>query len=212
MQYLAMLTMFIDHIGIVFFPDNPVWRIIGRIAFPIYAWGIAVGWDRTRDRKRYATRLAVIGAVAQWPYMAALDDPRVNVIGTFLVVIGTLILMEKAHHPAAKAAVFAAATALLEVVPFSYGGYALVLVFIYRTLAGRPHAMVGAHFALNLAYALWTGVDLQMFSLLPTLLISYEPRLANRRIAPRWLWWSFYPAHLAVLAVFQLARLFPMLP
>jgi len=143
--------------------------------------------------------------------MAALDDPGINVIGTFLAVLGTLFLMDNIHHPAAKAAVFAASAAVLELVPFSYGAYALVLVFIYRTLAARPHAMTGAHFALNLAYALWTGADLQLFSLLPTLLIAYEPRMAAKRTAPRWLWWSFYPAHLAVLAVFQAVRLLPSL-
>jgi hypothetical protein len=156
-------------------------------------------------------RLVAIGAAAQIPYMAALDDPGINVIGTFLAVLGTLFLMDNIHHPAAKAAVFAASAAVLELVPFSYGAYALVLVFIYRTLAARPHAMTGAHFALNLAYALWTGADLQLFSLLPTLLIAYEPRMAAKRTAPRWLWWSFYPAHLAVLAVFQAVRLLPSL-
>lgn len=199
MQYLAMLTMLIDHIGIVFFPDNPIWRLIGRIAFPIYASGIAVGFDRTRDRKRYVKRLAVIAAAAQLPFMAAFGVLQVNVIGTFLAVIGVLMLLERIRHPVAAAAVVLVAVLLLEVVPFSYGGYALLLILAYRKFAARPHAMVAAHAALNAAYAAYAGGMLQMASLLPTLLIAYVPSFAARRDAPSWLWWSFYPAHLAML-------------
>lgn len=203
MQWIAMLTMLIDHIGVVFDPGNPVWRIIGRIAFPIYAFGIAVGLERTRDRRRYLTRLAIIGAAAQIPYMAALGALQINVIGTFLAVIGGLVVLEKMPHPAGKAALVLGATAVLEIVPFSYGGYALLLILIYRSLAARPLAMIAAHLALNLACALYTGGWLQLVSLLPTLLIALAPRFADKRNAPRWLWWSFYPAHLAVLAAIQ---------
>ena len=206
MQYLAMLTMLIDHIGVVFFPDDPLWRIIGRIAFPIYAYGIVMGLAHTRSRKRYATRLAVIGAAAQLPYMAALGVLQINVIGTFLAAIGVLALMERTPSPVLKAAVFLAGVAALELVPFSHGGYALVLIWIYRALAGRPFAMVAAHAALNAVYVLQTGAALQMFSLLPTLVIAFAPRLAAKRLAPRWLWWSFYPAHLAALAAAEAVR------
>src|SRR5690606_33664629 len=111
MQYLAMLTMLIDHIGVVFFPDDPLWRIIGRIAFPIYAYGIVMGLAHTRSRKRYATRLAVIGAAAQLPYMAAMGVLQINVIGTFLAAIGVLALMERTPSPVLKAAVFLAGVA-----------------------------------------------------------------------------------------------------
>jgi len=37
---LAFITMLIDHIGYIFFPFDEIWRIIGRIAFPLFAWGI----------------------------------------------------------------------------------------------------------------------------------------------------------------------------
>lgn len=40
MYWLAMLTMLIDHVGLVFFPTDPAWRIAGRLAFPIYAYAL----------------------------------------------------------------------------------------------------------------------------------------------------------------------------
>lgn len=203
MQYMAMFTMLIDHIGIVFYPDNPVWRIIGRIAFPIYAYCIAVGFDRTQNRPRYIKRLAIIGAVSQIPYMAALDALQFNVIFTFLASIGVLFLMDKMYRSPAKAAVFLVAAALMYFLPFSYGGYALVLIWFYRSLPNRPHLMVMAHVLLNLVEWYRTGTWLQMVSILPTFLIAYAPQLARQRNAPRWLWWSFYPAHLLVLGIIR---------
>ena len=37
LKLVAMLTMLCDHAGKMLFPQYPVMRIIGRIAFPIYA-------------------------------------------------------------------------------------------------------------------------------------------------------------------------------
>lgn len=47
MYWLAMLTMLIDHVGLVFFPTDPAWRIAGRLAFPIYAYALYMGYTRT---------------------------------------------------------------------------------------------------------------------------------------------------------------------
>ena len=49
LQLAAMVTMVIDHIGVVFFPGLKILRVIGRIAFPLFCWGIAVGAEKTRS-------------------------------------------------------------------------------------------------------------------------------------------------------------------
>ena len=40
-QMIAALTMLIDHIGMVFFPSAIGFRAIGRLSFPLFAFGIA---------------------------------------------------------------------------------------------------------------------------------------------------------------------------
>ena len=42
-RLIACLTMFIDHAGKMLFPQYPVMRLVGRLAFPLFAYGIAVG-------------------------------------------------------------------------------------------------------------------------------------------------------------------------
>ncbi|OUM94432.1 MAG: hypothetical protein A9Z00_15130 [Thermobacillus sp. ZCTH02-B1] len=98
MQLLAMLTMLIDHIGIVLDPDNPHFRLVGRLAMPLYAYALVVGFGRMRDFRRYALRLAAIAAISQWPYQYALlgpDEPfELNVVFTLLASLIVLRLID----------------------------------------------------------------------------------------------------------------------
>lgn len=72
LKLIAMAAMFIDHVGKMCFSQYYIMRIIGRIAFPIYAYCIAVGCVYTRDRLKYLTRLVLLGLVSQPIYVVAM--------------------------------------------------------------------------------------------------------------------------------------------
>lgn len=207
MQLIAMLSMLIDHIGLIWFPDNQGWRIIGRLALPFYAYALVVGYARTRSVPRYLLRLAVIAAISQLPYQLAFGKLEINVVCSLLVCLLALVLLDRFNgRLPAQLLVLALSAALLETLPFSYGAYALLLVLIYRY--ARQAWMVPLHLALNVAALFYRGWLLQLFSLLATLLLVYMPELLRRadRIAvPRLLWRSFYPLHLAVIAALVMA-------
>ena len=44
LKLIAAITMLIDHTGLILFPNQMIFRIIGRLAFPIYAYCIAEGF------------------------------------------------------------------------------------------------------------------------------------------------------------------------
>lgn len=205
MQLLAMLTMLIDHIGIVWFPGETVWRMIGRIAFPLYAFALAIGYQRTRSVPRYMARLAVIAALSQLPYQLAFHKFELNVVGTLLVGLFTLAALDRLKgRRLLQGCAIAAAAALLELLPFSYGAYALALVLIYRY--ARASRMTPLHLAVNIAAVFYNGIGwyLQLFSLFATLLLVYAPQLLrglDRIAVPRFVWRSFYPLHLALIGV-----------
>ena len=52
LKIIAMISMVLDHVGLVFFSDFEIFRILGRLAFPIYAYMIAEGCTHTKNRKR----------------------------------------------------------------------------------------------------------------------------------------------------------------
>lgn len=70
-KLLAVVTMVIDHIGIFFFPQEFVFRLIGRIAFPLFAWLIANGAYHTRNIRQYIFRIFLLAVISQVPYMMA---------------------------------------------------------------------------------------------------------------------------------------------
>ena len=51
LKLIALVTMTIDHIGMQLFPRVRLLRIIGRLAFPIFAYMIAEGCRYTRNRR-----------------------------------------------------------------------------------------------------------------------------------------------------------------
>ncbi len=47
LKAFAVIIMIIDHVGFYFFPEQSIWRSVGRIGFPI--WFFLVGYARSRD-------------------------------------------------------------------------------------------------------------------------------------------------------------------
>lgn len=62
-KILAALFMLIDHIGMIFFPENYLLRIIGRVSMPLFAYCIARGFyfsEQKGTTGRYARNLFLL--------------------------------------------------------------------------------------------------------------------------------------------------------
>lgn len=65
LKIIAMVTMLIDHIGAILFPDIQILRIIGRLSFPIFAYFIAEGCIYTKSHSKYLMRILICATVFQ---------------------------------------------------------------------------------------------------------------------------------------------------
>lgn len=61
LKIVACISMLLDHIGFIFFPQYIIFRILGRIAFPIFAFMIAEGCFYTKNKSK---RLLVMSSFA----------------------------------------------------------------------------------------------------------------------------------------------------
>ncbi|MFD3257994.1 TraX family protein [Paenibacillus lentus] len=202
MQLLAMLTMLIDHVGLLFFPGQPLWRIIGRIAFPLYAYALAQGHQHTSSHGKYVVRLIAIAVLSQIPYQLAFDTNELNVVASLCVAVILMRVLDGLSPGWASFTLIAFACVLYEVFPFEYGAYGLLLMLIFNYMKTGP-MLVGMHLLLNLAALFTYGWLIQLFSIIPTMLIVYGPNLWRKLESwrvPRWIWRMFYPVHLAILA------------
>ena len=75
LKLFAILTMVVDHVGTVFFPQHPEFRWVGRLAFPIFCYCLTVGLMYTRDIRRYLGRLALFAVVSQ-PFFVLAFHPH----------------------------------------------------------------------------------------------------------------------------------------
>lgn len=203
MQWIAMITMLIDHIGAIFFPSEALWRMIGRLSFPIYLYLLVTGYYRTRSYPKYVLRLTLLAIVSQLPYQYAFDTTRINVIATLLVCLLILKLLDlPKSFLALKVAGVIATIVLLEWLPFDYGAYGLILCLIYRYLNGQQ--LMIAHFITELVAMIRYEWRIQFVSLIVSYVLNYYPnhvQQLNKFRAPRIIWRSFYPLHLIILAL-----------
>ena len=73
LKLVAMLAMFCDHAGKMLFPQYRIMRIIGRLAFPIYAYCLAVGCVYTRNPLSYLKRIVLLALISQPLYAVSLS-------------------------------------------------------------------------------------------------------------------------------------------
>lgn len=100
LKLLAALFMLIDHAGYLFSPWMSesiylVLRSVGRLAFPIFAFYVAVGFRRTKSRLRYFLRMTVFAILSQLIFnyayqLASVPTDFINILFTFVGALGFL--------------------------------------------------------------------------------------------------------------------------
>jgi len=221
LKILALVFMFIDHSGKMLFPGALELRLLGRIAFPVYAWCLVAGFCRTRNVYRYALRLLAVGVLSQPLYNLALHhswtDP--NIFLTLLLGLVGLYGMGQ-RHIVWRVLFPGLGLVLASVLHADYGWRGVLLIYLLygarRTAPGLAAVMVA--FCLY-----WGGSSMTVSSLLgfrlPPMPFSFPPltvqgfalmalpflvcRFPRDWRLPSWAGYSLYPAHLAVLYLLE---------
>ncbi|MBQ4599678.1 MAG: hypothetical protein IJB19_07170 [Clostridia bacterium] len=130
-KLIACISMLIDHIGVILFPQVKVLRWIGRLAMPLFAFCIAEGVLHTSNRKRYFLRMFLLGVLCQIAYVAeeilsgGLRSVYLNILFTFsfaALLCFAYLEMEKALQNGGKQEIFRGVSVFV-------GAVALVLLF-----------------------------------------------------------------------------------
>lgn len=191
---LGALLMVIDHIGAVFFPTVIAFRLLGRLSFPIFAFGIAQGVIHTASFKKYFCRLLLAAVVSQPIYWLTLGQVGGNPL--FALLLGALVLWlwrQEGIWRGVGVAILISAVWL----NISYGWYGVATIFFYGFYEQRRSLCYYAQMLLQLAYGVTTTAWIQVLSLLAFPLMG---RSWQREIhLPRYFFYFFYPVHLLLL-------------
>lgn len=211
LKLIAAFAMVCDHAGLMLFPQVPILRVIGRLAYPIFAFMIAEGCRYTRNKKRYLGLLLALAAVCQIVYFLVDGTLYLSILFTFSLSILTIYALQffKAKKNALSGAVFALAVlsvwALNQIFVIDYGFWGcMVPVFaaaFHGTKADHPPvhiAMLGVGLLL-LAGSLG-GIQYRSLLALP-LLFCYNGQRGKWKM--KYFFYIFYPAHLVALQMLQ---------
>ena len=216
LKILTMITMTIDHIGLILFPYNIVLRMIGRLAFPIYAFMIAEGCRHTRSLPRHLGSIAVLAAGYQVVYWVSQGSLYQCILVTFSLSIGLIWLAQTAREQKSPLlwlltgvsvlAVFLFTEALPLYLPESWDfavdyGFVGVMIPVAVYFAPKPAwrlVFCGIGLALLSLDTLW----IQWLSLLALPLLALYNGQRGKANLKR-LFYFYYPAHL--LALYALA-------
>lgn len=218
LKIVACVAMLFDHFGDVFFPQYPVFRWIGRIAFPLFCYCLSVGLLHTHDIKKYLLRLGIFALISQPFYVLAFHPDAfweniadLNIFFTlFLCLFAVWGLKER------KWLLLILCIGVLGFGNFDYSADGIVLTLIFYLCRNKPR-LGAALYTLNYLPVLFTtpledplalvigghALGFEIFSLLALPLI-YFPASRNWKLS-KWIFYVFYPLHLLVLFVLRMA-------
>ena len=225
LKLLACLFMLIDHAGLMLFPSFKIFRIIGRLAFPIFAFFIAEGCKYTRNRLKRLLLLLVPGVVFELVYVIYSGELEGNVFLTFSLSVLLIYCLQYAKKQ------FHTGKALSRILSVLLLSVSLVAGAVIATLVGVDYGFVGVLVPVIIAFthyregetaesfkaidthavhllALLVGTilltldaqigSIQIWCLLSVPLVAlYSGRPGSRGL--KYFFYVFYPLHLLIL-------------
>lgn len=223
LKWIAVVTMTIDHVGYFLFPEIRLLRLIGRLAFPIFAYLFTQSFRYTSNRNRLLGRLVLFAVLGQVLIITAGVSGFVNVL--FLFVLAWMALQASDHGYAIVGFLVAI---IAEIAGVDYGAYGIFTILIFDHFHGQRFAQLLGFAGLTVAYVfsnhlasygwngftlLWTtglrGIGIYLvqiasvLSAIPLFFYIYKApkdKTAVLSVINQYFFYVYYPVHFAVLA------------
>lgn len=207
LKLIALISMTLDHVGVMLLPQSTVLRVIGRLALPIYAYMIAEGCRYTRSMGRYFVTLLLTAVGCQVVYLVVMGSLYMCILVTFSLSVGLIWLLQLAQA---------------RKTPVLWLALAVGVTLTFWVAEGLPHLLIGTDFGIDygfggillpvlvylfpgrkqklFAMGIWlvllsAGWYIQLWSLLALpLLALYNGKRGKYKL--KWLFYIYYPAHL----------------
>jgi len=209
LKWLAVVTMTVDHVGLLFLPGETTFRIVGRLAFPLYAYLLVLGMRSTSNMRGYFNRMLFFALLSQVPYAlvnGVQPWEKLNIFTTLLLGMVMIYWIDRSN------VAFVIPLLASVIVPVDYGVYgtATVLMLYLINKDWKTGSLIFVLINLILAaYGAWY----QPFALLalPLILLHNAGRLnikldvlSGHKTFRKYFFYAYYPLHLAALYALKL--------
>ena len=206
LKWIAVLTMVIDHVGAILFPDQIWMRVIGRVAFPVYAYCLAEGFRYTSDYRRYLGRLALFAILSEIPFDLAFygvpfSFAHQNVFFTLTLGLILLWVLERFREQLLLCAgAFMVLCFLAQALHMDYGAGGLLMVFAFYLAQQGTSPWIGWGIFVFINLFGYAG-GVQWAAILALLPIGLYSAKGGKK-KQRFFYW-IYPLHLLLLWVIE---------
>lgn len=198
LKWIAIITMLIDHIGAILYPQYLVLRMIGRIAFPIFCFLLVEGALHTHNIHRYEGRLLLFALISELPFDYAfyggVNIEHQNVFFTLFFGLLMLEVLKSERNVLYSVLATIGAILLAEMMATDYGAGGILIILCFYLLRNRQVEKQVAFVAMNSLYYGWGVQTYAGLAAIPMLLYQGEqgPKM-------KYFFYLFYPAHLLIL-------------
>ena len=135
LKMIAIISMFIDHIGYAIFGKFSYFNYIGRIAFPIFAFQISEGYVHTKNLKKYFFRLFLFAIISQIPFMLfhsiLSTEFSLNIFFTLLLGLACIFIYDKSNYKILGIIASIAIGIIAQISHCDYGFYGVAIILIF---------------------------------------------------------------------------------
>jgi hypothetical protein len=218
-KLIAAITMLVDHFGIIFFPDVSIFRIIGRLSMPLFAYCIARGFYFSRQHgtvSRYCRNMAILSCVSQVPYYLMCGE-GFNIGFTWLFSLLLLVLATTSRFKmAVKVLLISSVSAVLVAlqlsgwfcVDYGIGGILTPLLF-YLLISKKLESFINYVVAILCGWSVFVlssgsvASMAQIVSVGSAAVLPLAKRYDRKVKLPKWFFYGFYPVHIMILLIIR---------
>lgn len=218
LKIIGIVTMLCDHTGDVFIGHFSFLNLIGRIAFPIFAFQIVQGYIHTHNVKKYALRLFAFACISQIPFMLFLsafyDNYYLNIFFTLFLGVICLYGFDKIENRYLRNLFAILICAIGHFIQVDYGAYGIAIIFLFYVFSKIfPNKKALMCFVFTLVTTIKYLPDIisyssvayvYIFCIIFTCIALIPICTYNGKQGPKikYLFYAFYPLHLLLLHFF----------
>ena len=136
LKVIACVLMLVDHACVMFFPQYEWMRIVGRLAYPLFAYFIAEGCRYTKNKVRRFLSVFILSVVCELFYIIFSGEYYGNILLTFSISILLIYLLQYTK----KAFVLSTKKGVLLTAVFSL---CVVMVYVFCEHIGVDYGFFG---------------------------------------------------------------------
>ena len=214
LKYIAFISMFIDHFNkaiitpklnyqqpLVFI--SSLFDIIGRIAFPIFAFMIVEGFYKTNSRWKYLRNLLIFAVISEIPYdmfqsKVFVNNRSQNIMWALALGLFTLIIVDKLKEKIKNKYTWLILSILIvgvnaiiaTLLSFDYDYYSIIIIFILYLFYDKR--LVGSLIS-------YLVIIKEVYAILGFAVINFYNGEKGKQ--NKWFNYLFYPVHLLILGI-----------